>query len=183
MGGSAPQSNWSFFLGNLLKPMGKPGNTWGHRKYSALKTLLAYAFGLFFGNKHMQTYINICKHDQARIAPTPKTWHYFHGTSMGLVRICSGWTVFGLHHPEMYALQGVPMTTLARSIPSIFQKWCVFRLPNPLKIHFSKKGIPQKKINIPGDPKKTKPVKCIKPPPQNKRSWGGLDIPTHGSYI
>ena len=77
----------------------------------------------------------------------------------------------------MYALQGVPMTTLARSIPSIFQKWCAFRLPNPLKIHFSKKGIPRKKISIPGDPGKTKPVKCIKPPPQNKRSWGGVGYP------
>ena len=54
-----------FFLGNLLKPMGKPmgkpGNTWGHRKYSALKTPLAYAFA-FFGNKHMQTYANTIKH-------------------------------------------------------------------------------------------------------------------------
>ena len=58
-----------FFLGNLLKPMGKPGNTWGHRKYSALKTPLAYAFGFFW----KQTHANICKHDQARIAPTPKT--------------------------------------------------------------------------------------------------------------
>ena len=77
----------------------------------------------------------------------------------------------------MYALQGVPMTTLARSIPSIFQKWCAFRLPNPLKIHFSKKGIPRKKLSIPGDPGKTKPVKCIKPPPQNKRSWGGVGYP------
>ena len=46
-----------FFLGNLLKPMGKPGDTWGHRKYSALKTPLAYAFG-FFGK---QTRAN-CKH-------------------------------------------------------------------------------------------------------------------------
>ena len=88
---------------------------------------------------------NICKHDQARIAPTPKTWHYFHGTSMGLVRICSGWTVFGLYHPEIYALQGVPITTLARSIPAIFQKWCGFRLPNPLKIYFQRRVFPPKK--------------------------------------
>ena len=45
------------------------------------------------------------------------------------------------------------------------------------------KGIsPEKKLNIPGDPGKTKPVKCIKPSPQNK-DLGGLDIPTHGSYI
>ena len=36
-----------FFLENLLQFMGKPGNTWGHRKYSALKTPLAYAFGFF----------------------------------------------------------------------------------------------------------------------------------------
>ena len=44
------------------------------------------------------------------------------------------------------------------------------------------KCIPQKK-DIPGDPGKTKPVKYIKPPPQNKRPWGGLDIPIHKSYI
>ena len=47
-----------FFQGNLLKPMGKPGNTWGHRKYSALKTPLAYAFGFFW----KQTYANTIKH-------------------------------------------------------------------------------------------------------------------------
>ena len=33
-----------FFLGDVLKPMGKPGNTWGHPKnileYSGLKTIL-----------------------------------------------------------------------------------------------------------------------------------------------
>ena len=58
-----------FFLGNLLKPMGKPGNTWGHRKYSALKTPLAYAFGFFW----KQTHTNICKHDQTYITSTQKT--------------------------------------------------------------------------------------------------------------
>ena len=51
-----------FFLGNLLKPMGKPGNTWGHRKYSALKTLLACAFGFFW----KQTHANQYKHMQTR---------------------------------------------------------------------------------------------------------------------
>ena len=86
-----------FFLGNLLKLMGKPGNTWGHRKYSALKTPLAYAFGFF-----LET--NACKHMQAR-----SRTHRSHSEDM---------TLFS----EMYALQGVPMTTLARSIPSIFQK-------------------------------------------------------------
>ena len=44
------------------------------------------------------------------------------------------------------------------------------------------KGIPQKKIDIPADPGKTKPVKCIKSPSKIKDP-GGLDIPTHGSYI
>ena len=51
-----------FFLGNLLKPMGKPWNTWGHRKYSALKTPLAYAFGFFW----KQTHANKYKHMQTR---------------------------------------------------------------------------------------------------------------------
>ena len=67
-----------------------------------------------------------------------------------------------------------------------FPKLMCFSATQPPKIHFSMKGnevySPEKK-NIPGDPGKTKPVKCIKPPPQNKRPWGGLDIPTHGSYI
>ena len=70
---------------------------------------------------------NTCKHMQTR-----SSTHRSHSEDM---------TLFS----EMYALQGVPMTTLARPIPSIFQKWCAFRLPNPLKIHFSKKGIPQQK--------------------------------------
>ena len=38
------------------------------------------------------------------------------------------------------------------------------------------KGIPQKKIDIPGDPGKTKPVKCIKPPPKIKDP-GGVGYP------
>jgi len=60
----------------------------------------------------------------------------------------------------------------------------LFGYPTPLKYIFQRKVIiPRKKLNIPGDPGKTKPVKCIKPPPPNKRSWGGLDIPAHGSYI
>ena len=40
----------------------KPGNTWGHRKYSALKTPLAYAFGFFW----KQTHANKYKHMQTR---------------------------------------------------------------------------------------------------------------------
>ena len=51
-----------------------------------------------------------------------------------------------------------------------------FSATQPPKIHFSMKGnevYSPEKIDIPGDPGKTKPVKCIKPPPQNKRSWGG----------
>ena len=98
MGGLHLNSIDLFFLGNLLKPMGKPGNTWGHRKYSALKTPLAYAFGFFLETT------NACKHMQTR-----SSTHRSHSEDM---------TLFS----EMYALQGVPMTTLARSIPSIFQK-------------------------------------------------------------
>ena len=56
-----------FSLGNLLKPMGKPGNTWGHRKYSALKPPVSLRFWIFLEKTHA----NICKHDQAIIAPTP----------------------------------------------------------------------------------------------------------------
>ena len=138
--------------------MGKPGNTWGHRKYSALKTPLAYAFGFF-----LET--NACKHMQTR-----SRTHRSHSEDM---------TLFS----EMYALQGVPMTTLARSIPSISKNDVLFGNPTPLEYIFQRRVFPRKKLNIPGDPGKTKPVKYIKPPPQNKRSWGGLDIPTHGSYI
>ena len=147
-----------FFPG---KPTETHGETWeylGSPKIFCAEDPVSLRFWIF-----LET--NTCKHMQTR-----SSTHRSHSEDM---------TLFS----EMYALQGVPMTTLARSIPSIFQKWCAFRLPNPLKIHFSKKGIPQKKLNIPGDPGKTKPVKCIKPPPQNKRSCGGLDIPTHGSYI
>jgi len=61
--------NLFFSLGILLKSMGKPGNTWGHRKYSGVKTPLSYIFIFFW----KQTYTNIYKHDQTHIAPTPKT--------------------------------------------------------------------------------------------------------------
>ena len=85
-----------------------------------------------------------------------------------------------LKYAEMYALQGVPTTTLARCKESIFQKWCAFRLPNPLK-----EGYSAKNWDIPEDPGKTKPVKCMKPPPDPpkiKDPRGG-GYPTHGSYI
>ena len=64
MGGSAPQSNWFFSWETYWNPWGnrKPGNTWGHRKYSALKTPLAYAFGFFW----KQTHANKYKHMQTR---------------------------------------------------------------------------------------------------------------------
>ena len=41
-----------FSLGNLLKPMGKPGNTWGHRKYSALKTPVSLHTQVVRGERH-----------------------------------------------------------------------------------------------------------------------------------
>ena len=66
---------------------------------------------------------------------------------------------------NVFFLPDLSPPKIARSINSIFPKWCAFRLPNPPKIYFSMKGIPQKKIDIPGDPAKTKPVKYIKPPP------------------
>ena len=59
-----------FFLGNLLKLMGKPGNTWGPPKIFCAEDPVSLRFWIFFLK---QTHANICKHDQGRIAPTPKT--------------------------------------------------------------------------------------------------------------
>ena len=112
-----------FPLENLLKLMGKPGNICeylGSPKIFCAENPVSLRFWIFFGNKRMQTYANTIK-----------------DASLPYRR----YTLFS----KMYALQGVPIITLARSIPSIFQKWCTFRQPNPLRIHFSKKSIPQKK--------------------------------------
>ena len=136
-----------FFLGNLLKPMGKPGNTCGHLKI----------FWSILGWRPLKTILG----QWQPAGPRAIKW-------LKYTRFSIFWNVC--------IAGGVPMTTLARSINSIFPKWCAFRLPNPPKIHFSMKGIPQKKIDIPGGPGKTKPVKCIKPPPKIKDP-GGVGYP------
>ena len=50
-----------------------------------------------------------------------------------------------------------------------FTKMTCFRLPNAPEIYFSKKDLlrafPKNILDIPGKPRKTKPVKCIEPPP------------------
>ena len=90
-----------FSLGNLLKPMGKPGNTWGHRKYSALKTPVSLRFYIFFGIGNLRY--------RQLVDPRPSNQ-----------KIAEIYLILNIY--EIYALQGLPMITLVKSIPAIFQK-------------------------------------------------------------
>ena len=144
MGGSAPQSNWSFFvLGNLLKPMGKPGNTWGHLKI----------FWSILGWRPLKTILG--------------QWQLAGPRAIKLLKYTRSeifWNV---------CVAGGTNDYLSKIYKFHFPKMMCFSATQPPENKVSMKGIPQKKIDIPGDPGKTKPVKCIKQPPQNKRSWGG----------
>ena len=158
-----------FFLGNLLKPVKTRRSPWeylGSPKY-----------------KHA----SLPRHDTNS---QDNRCCFFMGRRAGPVRIrpldALKWTPMGqlsatIVNPRVtkwlkYAGSEIcwrTTTPLARCIKSICPKWCAFRLPNPPEILFQRRVFPRKKLDIPGDPGKTKHVKCINPPPQDKRSWGG----------